>query len=181
MLKGLTVRRTKRLLVLLLALAATLSLGTAATAGGRGELDQPRERLTERRTQEFLHALEREDVAALTAMVTADVTLTHPITFSGNQEPDGAYVGRAQVAGYFQQVADTMGRIEFTGERISVMAGGETSIVEAKGDFLTADGRPYRNVYLFRLDWERGRIADVAEYGNPITYCQTFPVAPVCG
>jgi hypothetical protein len=41
------------------------------------------------------------------------------------------------------------------------------------GDF-TTDGRPYRNVYVFRIDWRGDRIAHVEEYGNPVTFSATF-------
>lgn len=58
-------------------------------------------------------------------------------------------------------------------------ADGTTSISEAKGDFVTADGRPYRNVYVFRLDWHHGRVTAGVEYANPATICATFAL-PDC-
>jgi ketosteroid isomerase-like protein len=36
--------------------------------------------------------------------------------------------------------------------------------------------RPYRNVYVFRLDWLDGLVVGIEEYANPITFCRTFDV-----
>lgn len=38
----------------------------------------------------------------------------------------------------------------------------------------TADGGPYQNVYVFRIDWQGGRAIAIEEYANPRTFCQTF-------
>jgi ketosteroid isomerase-like protein len=64
--------------------------------------------------------------------------------------------------------------------RVSSTADGRSSFVQFDGDFRTADGRPYRNVYIWRLDWHRGQLTTLEEYANPITYCQTFPGTPGC-
>jgi ketosteroid isomerase-like protein len=76
--------------------------------------------------------------------------------------------------GYFGTVFAGMGRIEFTDVRVSVAAGGRTSFVQADGDFTTADGRPYRNVYVLRFDWRGGRIVGGEEYSNPVTFSESF-------
>ena len=178
--------RRIRLLTLLLAVAAVLSTGVAASATSYTEpRSGPRidgsDWRTEQRTRAFLRAFEGEDLRAVAAMLSPEVTLTMPITFSGAQEPDTVFVGREQVLGYFESVFATMRRIDFVDVRVSIVTGGRTSFVEAKGDLSSVDGRPYRNVYVFRFDWlPDGRIAGGAEYANPITYCQTFPESPAC-
>ncbi|RVX38119.1 hypothetical protein EDD27_0412 [Nonomuraea polychroma] len=69
---------------LALALAAT---GTAAPAlastGGS----------TERRTAVIISALEREDLAAVSALLDPDATLTLPLSFSGRQEDAARFTG----------------------------------------------------------------------------------------
>jgi hypothetical protein len=55
------------------------------------------------------------------------------------------------------------------------------SFVEADGDFTAADGRPYPNVYVFRLEWTPdGRILRADDYYNPVTVCKNFPENPLC-
>jgi ketosteroid isomerase-like protein len=63
----------------------------------------------------------------------------------------------------------------FTDRRITVSADGATTFVQTRGDFLTTDGRPYRNVYVFRFDWLDDKIVSWEEYANPITILRTFP------
>jgi ketosteroid isomerase-like protein len=179
----------------LLVIATVLSVGTvaSASAGEPANRDTARdvagesatlgwsEGLTYRRTQDYLHAVEREDLAAVADLQSPQVTLTHPITFSGNQQPDAVFVGSEQVLGYLRGLFGLMSRIHFTDVRVGVVAGGRQSFVETLGDFVTADGRPYRNVYVLRFDWGAdGRIVRAAEYYNPITFCQTFPTSPTC-
>jgi ketosteroid isomerase-like protein len=154
--------------------AAAVALGAAALPSTGDASAEGRERATRERTHQFLRAFERRDLAAVTSMLRADATLVHPITFSGGQEPEARFVGREQVLGYFRGAFALMGRVDFRSERVSVADRGRTSFVQTLGDFTTADGRPYRNVYLFRLDWRSGRIASGEEYYNPVTFSQTF-------
>jgi ketosteroid isomerase-like protein len=47
--------------------------------------------------------------------------------------------------------------------------------VEARGDFLTLDGRPYRNVYLIKLVFDdAGAVTRIEEWTNPVTAAQTW-------
>jgi ketosteroid isomerase-like protein len=47
---------------------------------------------------------------------------------------------------------------KFINRRITASAGNATTFVEATGDFVTADGRPCQNVYVFRFDWRDSKI-----------------------
>lgn len=48
--------------------------------------------------------------------------------------------------------------------------------MHAYGDFTTADGRSYANVYGFRFHWRRARIVHGEEYFNPVTFSEAFGV-----
>ena len=50
-----------------------------------------------------------------------------------------------------------------------------TRFVQARGDFVAVDGRPYQNVYVFRFDWRQGKIVSWEEYANPIIIIRAFP------
>ncbi|MEU6643135.1 nuclear transport factor 2 family protein [Saccharomonospora sp. NPDC046836] len=156
-------------------IAATLAVTIAAGMGfdSAPASAGPKQR-AEESTRAFLAALERKDVAAVNATIDKDATLTIPLSFSGAQQPEAHFVGKEQVAGYIGQVFATMETIRFTDVRVSVTDRGRTAFVQANGDFTTADGRSYRNVYVFRHDWKNGRIVRTEEYGNPVTFCKTF-------
>lgn len=174
--------RARRLIVVLSTAAAVLVLSlagaSAASSESRGGWSTPR---THGWTQGYLAAIEREDMRYLARRQHPDAVLVHPISFSGRQEPDAVFTGSDQTQQYLRGLFDAMSRIEFVEPDISVTDGGRISFVAARGDFVTADGRAYRNVYLLRLKWTRdGRVIHADEYYNPITYCQTFPQYPAC-
>ncbi|WP_460523375.1 nuclear transport factor 2 family protein [Flindersiella endophytica] len=72
------------------------------------------------------------------------------------------------------QIRDAASTSE-TGAGGSTSLGGHTpdgsasTFVQTNGDFQTRDGRPYRNVYVFRFDWRGGRMKAWEEYANPVT------------
>ncbi|TDD47241.1 nuclear transport factor 2 family protein [Nonomuraea terrae] len=129
---------------------------------------------TERRTRALIGAFERKDLAVVSALLADDSTLTLPLSFSGRTEDAARFTGREEVLGYARNAFTITGRIRFANVRISVADGGRTSFVRADGDFTTADGRPYRNVYVYSFEWRGGRTVDGAEYGNPVTFSATF-------
>jgi ketosteroid isomerase-like protein len=168
----------------------TIALSLAATAAVTGGLLFPADpseasrpdRQTEKRTLAFIHAVEREDLAAVAGLQHPDIVWTHPVTMTGSPEPDPVITGRDEVLGYLGGLFGRMAEIGFVDTRVSVTNDGRVSFVEADGDFTMADDRrrPYRNVYLIRLEWTRnGKLLRVDEYYNPIIACQTFE-NPTC-
>jgi ketosteroid isomerase-like protein len=135
---------------------------------------------TVRRTQQLLDRIEQKDTEAVAATLHPQVMLAHPLALSGNRNDAVRWQGKDQVLGYFGGAFTMMGRIRFANRRVSVAGGGATSFVQADGDLTTADGRPYQNVYIFRIDWRGGRAIAIEEYANPLTFCQTFN-NPQCG
>ncbi|MUL41382.1 hypothetical protein FZ103_09360 [Streptomonospora sp. PA3] len=131
-------------------------------------------RAAEERTRAFLAALEHKDLPQLAEALDEQAGLTIALSFTGAQEPAGHFSGKREVLGYLEGVIRNMDRIRFRDVRISVTADGQTSFVQADGDFTAADGRPYANVYVLCLDWSQGRLVHVDEYANPIAFTQVF-------
>ena len=131
--------------------------------------------MAQERTRRWLAALAERDFEAMESLLDPDVTLVNLMTLDGSQDPGPGHVGRDQVLGYFRTVNELMPRRELRDLRVT--EAGDTTFLQFNGDFRTADGRPYRNVYVFRLDWRDGRLATIEEYGNPVTFINTFPEA----
>jgi ketosteroid isomerase-like protein len=155
---------------------AVLAVAAAAPAGRGGHRA---ERETRRRAQEFLDRLEQKDTDAIAATLHPEVTFSHPLSLSGKRADAVRWQGKDRVLGYLGGASMMMDRIRFTDQRLSVAAGGGTAFVQADGDLTTADGRPYQNVYIFRIDWRGDRVIAIEEYANPLTFCQTFN-NPLC-
>jgi ketosteroid isomerase-like protein len=129
--------------------------------------------MSEERTRRFLAAMAEHDFATLADLFDPDVTVVNLMTLDGSQDSQRPHRGRDQAAAYFRQVDELMPQRELRDLRVTTA--GDTVFVQFNGDFRTADGRPYRNVYVFRFDWRDGRITSLEEYGNPITFINTFP------
>ncbi|MFF0726188.1 nuclear transport factor 2 family protein [Streptomyces sp. NPDC004134] len=157
------------------ALIAVAAIAIAVT----GTANAGPETGTKGQTREFVRALEHKDLETITELTHREATLTLPLSFTGNREDAARFTGKDQVLGYVQGVFKTMGKIDFTGVRVSTTPDGNTSFVQAAGNFTTADGRPYENDYIFRYDWKNGRLVHIEEYGNPITFCNVIG-SPAC-
>ncbi|GAA5085111.1 ketosteroid isomerase-like protein [Thermocatellispora tengchongensis] len=126
-------------------------------------------------TERFLDLLENGDRAGLTAMLDDDVVWSVPMTATGDPgdvvrvEGKDAFLARV---GKLETITRT---VRFVDRRISVTADGATTFVQARGDFRTTGGTPYRNTYVFRFDWLRGKLRSWEEYANPIAVHRAFP------
>jgi ketosteroid isomerase-like protein len=70
-------------------------------------------------------------------------------------------------------------RIGFVDGVVTPSSDGRVIFVEARGDFVTLDGRSYRNVYLFKLVFDdEGAVTRIEEWTNPVTASLTwgFPI-----
>jgi ketosteroid isomerase-like protein len=126
-------------------------------------------------TNRFLDILEAADRTAIAEMLHDRVVWSTPMSSSGNAEDADPAQGREAFGARLGMISGLMRSARFIDRRITVSADGATTFVQSRGDFLTADGRPYRNVYVFRFDWLDDKIVSWEEYANPITILRTFP------
>ncbi|MFI7064514.1 nuclear transport factor 2 family protein [Kribbella sp. NPDC050124] len=163
------------LLAIPTALATTIGAAVFAVQGPHNGV----EATTKQKTYALLDALERQDMPAIRSLMASSVTWSNPMALTGDNDNDATrHVGEDAVIGYFSgELQDLIKTVDFVDERVTV--DGRTSMVEARGDFVTATGRPYRNVYVFRFDWRDGELVAGVEYLNPMTICWSFEL-PLC-
>ena len=94
---------------------------------------------------------------------------------SGHTEDGEPARGRQAFGSRLGSISGLMKSAKFIDRRVTVSADGATTFVQTNGDFITADGRPYQNVYVFRFDWRDDKIVTWEEYANPMTIIRTFP------
>jgi ketosteroid isomerase-like protein len=121
-------------------------------------------------TNQFLDLLETGDRKAIAGMLDADVVWSVPMTTS--EEPAR---GLQAFGSRLGSISALMRSARFLDRRVTASLDGATTFVQTRGDFLTTDGRPYRNVYVFRFDWRGDQIVSWEEYANPLTILRTFP------
>lgn len=124
--------------------------------------------------ERFIAALEAKDIEAVAALLDDRMSIVQPLSFGGDAADAVRYEGKAASLGYFRGVTTRMGRIRFVDAELSVVDGGRAVFYEATGDLTTADGVPYRNVYVLKFELSGERIVRLVEYANPVTFALTF-------
>jgi ketosteroid isomerase-like protein len=137
-----------------------------------------------RTTQALIAALEREDLDVILTRLTEEVQLVLPLAPDGNNEPThiDRFAGRQAVRSLLWRTFLAYRRIAFVDSVITPSSDGQVIFVEARGDFLTLDGRSYRNVYLIKLIFDdAGAVTRIEEWTNPVTAALTwgFPFSPL--
>lgn len=125
-------------------------------------------------TNRFLDLLEAGDRRGIGEMLDPDVVWSAPMSATGDANDVEAAQGIEAFASRLASIGRLNREARFTERRVTPSSDGATTFVQTRGDFLTADGRPYRNVYVFRFDWKGDRILSWEEYANPITILRTF-------
>ena len=155
------------------AAALALAVPTLALAGADTTLE---------RTEALFAALESGNLETIEGMMTEEVVTTIPYSATGVTTEDAFRVfdGRPAVMAYFAGAIEFIPEVTFVTPVITVSEDGNTAFVETRGDMRLADGRPYANIYVWRLDYSEGRIAAITEYFNPVTAAIAFnrPIGP---
>jgi ketosteroid isomerase-like protein len=125
--------------------------------------------------ERFLDLLEAGDGEGIEGMLDENIVWIAPMTATGDAEDaepaEGIDAFRARV----RQIGGLIGSACFVDRRVTATEDGTTTFVQARGDFRTKSGEPYRNVYVFRFDWRDGKIVTWEEYANPVTILRAFP------
>jgi ketosteroid isomerase-like protein len=130
-----------------------------------------------RTAEGLIAALEREDLDAILVRLTDEVQLVLPLAPDGNNEPThiDRYVGRQAVRNILWRTFLAYRRVAFVDSVVTPSSDGQVVFVEARGDFLTLDGRSYRNAYLIKLVFDdAGAVTRIEEWSNPVTAALTW-------
>lgn len=125
----------------------------------------------------YLEALQRQDPEALCALVTEDFVLEVPLSPSGNNDSGDAMAWRgiedfrANYAEHFPTIL-TSQKLTDVAIRPTVEPG--FVYAEAFGDMTLANGKPYKNRYVFRFRIRDRKICELLEFANPVTGAIAF-------
>lgn len=149
-----------------------------------GIADDPAARETARRAVlRFFKAIGTKDMDALAAAITDDIVYEMPFSESGSTAR-GAYrrfEGQSQVVEFWRMTsAAGLSVAPAEDVELSILGDGSRLFIEQRGNMTTADGRSYRNRYVFRFDIRDGRVSHVREYINPIISAYAF-ARPIAG
>jgi ketosteroid isomerase-like protein len=160
-------------------LVALVIGGQSLPVGGQGaRAREPDATVSNVRTTEALiAALEHENLDAILAKLAEEVDVVLPLAPDGNNDPTHVdrFAGRQAVRAMLWRTFLAYRRIAFIDDVITPSSDGRVIFVETRGDFVTLDGRPYRNAYLIKLVFDdAGAVTRIEEWTNPVTAAQTW-------
>jgi ketosteroid isomerase-like protein len=160
-------------------LVALVLGGHSFPAGGQAASAPKRDAVAAnvRTTEVLIAALEREELDVILARLAEDVDIVHPLAPDGNNDPShiDRFAGRQAARTLLWRTFLAYRRIAFVDDVITPSSDGRVIFFEARGDFLTLDGRPYRNVYLIKLVFDdAGAVTRIEEWTNPVTAALTW-------
>jgi ketosteroid isomerase-like protein len=121
--------------------------------------------------QEFITAFEERDPLGVLATLHPQARLTIRLHIDGSPRPWYVFDGPQHIRGYIESVAAKFDRVAFRDQMWTMSATGDVVFLETHGDIQSsAEKLDYRNVYVFKFEMEDGKVKDVVEYANPVTY-----------
>lgn len=125
----------------------------------------------------MIEALEQRRAEALPAVLTEDVVQITAFSPEGGLEPFKRYAGRDAVVGHLAGVFRSFAAVKLDRTGLFVSHDGTTVFLEVLGDMTMADsGTAYRNRYVFKFVLRQGRVAELTNYFNPVTFAQRMAI-----
>ena len=127
-------------------------------------------------TRRLFDAYEAMDFNALMEIYSDDAVIELPFHPQGKTEDSDIrrVKGTAELTDFLIPGLAKMESVRYDIEDISVTDDGARVFVEARGDFVTDEGKSYRNRYIFRLDLRGENVVRQKEYFNVATSNAVF-------
>jgi ketosteroid isomerase-like protein len=130
----------------------------------------------ERLAKAYLVALQAHDKPGMLSILADDFVLEVPMNVSGTNDLSDSWRGMDAASANFDIAFTVIELTRLTDLEITPGQNENVAFAEARGEMRMANGRPYRNRYVFRFDVADGKIKRVREYANPITAAIAFGI-----
>ncbi|MGB8363828.1 MAG: nuclear transport factor 2 family protein [Rhizomicrobium sp.] len=125
---------------------------------------------------EFLRAIQAKDKEAILSILEDGFVLEVPYNISGTNDLSDSWHGLEAAAANFDKTWKNIEVVRYADFEITAGKDANVAFAEALGDMKMANGRPYRNRYVFRFDTDGGKIKRIREYANPVTSVIAFGI-----
>jgi ketosteroid isomerase-like protein len=146
------------------------------SSGGENMNGKPVVDKAETIARSLIDAYERKDYPGLMRIYAKDAVIEIPFNpLGGTADSDIRRIrGEKELELFLVPGLAKMRSVRYDIEDISTAQDGARVFIEARGDFVTDEGKPYRNRYIFRLDIKDGRVVLQKEYFNVATATAVF-------
>jgi len=124
--------------------------------------------------REYLRALQAKDKQAIFAIIADDFALEVPLNVSGTNDYSDSWRGLDAADANYDTTFRIIQEIVYVDLEVTPGQDPDIAFAEGLGVMMMANGRPYRNRYIFRFDTENGKIKRIREYTNPVTSAVAF-------
>lgn len=124
--------------------------------------------------KEYLRALQAKDKRAILAILADDFVLEVPLNVSGSNDFSDSWRGLEAAAANYDTTFRIIADIIYTEVEITPGLDPHVAVIEGLGAMTMANGRSYRNRYVFRFESENGKLRRIREYANPVTSAIAF-------
>ena len=121
--------------------------------------------------QDYIRCIETGDRDGIARSLAEDVKQIFPISSEATGEPQGIFVGKADVVDYTYGLFRKFSGLRWPNPDWTLSEDGRRAFLEGRGEAtVTHSGAPYSHVYVTRFDVEDGLIVRIAEYANATLY-----------
>jgi len=124
--------------------------------------------------REYLRALQAKDKQAIFAIISEDFELEVPLNVSGSNDFSDSWRGLEAADANYDTTFRIIEDLVYTDLEITPGKNPEVAFAEGLGVMRMANGRPYRNRYIFRFESRNGKLWRIREYTNPVTSAIAF-------
>lgn len=124
--------------------------------------------------REYLRALQAKDKQAIFAIIADDFALEVPLNVSGTNDYSDSWRGLEAADANYDTTFEIIQNLVYTEIEITPGQNPDFAFAEALGTMMMANGRPYRNRYIFRFEARDGKLRCIREYTNPVTSAVAF-------
>ena len=118
----------------------------------------------------YLEALQAKNKQDILSILSEDFALEIPCNISGTNDFSDSWRGLDTADANYEATFKMIDILKYADVEYTQGADCNIAFAEGLGVMRMANGRPYRNRYVFRFDTEGGKIKRIREYVNPITF-----------
>jgi ketosteroid isomerase-like protein len=124
--------------------------------------------------REYLRALQAKDKQAIFAIIADDFVLEVPLNVSGSNDFSDSWRGLEAADANYDTTFRIIEDLVYTELEFTPGSDPDIAFAEGLGVMKMANGRPYRNRYIFRFEARDGKLCRIREYTNPVTSAIAF-------
>lgn len=120
--------------------------------------------------------MEKKDLDKVILGFTEEAVFAQPFSPQG---ADFAYRGKSEIRKGLTGIFSLINKINYINQSYTISADGNTVFFETTGEMTLANGSPYNNSYVFRVDLnDKSEVVKVTEYMNSLYLAKTFGLIP---